>query len=493
MADPEHLDILKQGVEVWNKWRSENPTVRPDLIGAELHEKVFSGANFSNTLLRDTTFNRGNLQGADLNRAFLPFASFVNVNLKGADLSNVLAAGTYFSDSSLTDVRFDGADIQHADFGNADLSGAKFNRAQIINTNFFGTILKDADFAEATIAYVSFNNTDLGVAQNLDSVQHVGPSSIGIDTIYKSHGKISEKFLRACGVLEDFITHMPTLVAAIEPIQFYSCFISYSHKDEEFARRLYSRMRDEGLRVWYAPEEMKGGRKLHEQIFSAIQLHDKLLLVLSKNSLQSDWVMTEIRRARKAEREENRRKLFPIRLVDFEAIQQWECFDADSGKDLTVELREYFIPDFSNWKDHDAFENAFDRLLRDLKAEEDNGLNLETTSNSLYQRAVLSPRNTFREEWDKVESSIIRVAKRYGWVNEGEMVDCGQLINKLFEAEKIDKDTKEEFFSLSKWHNNVVLFNSSPVEPGMAIHFADRAKELQKAFDRLLRDLRTSM
>jgi hypothetical protein len=129
-------------------------------------------------------------------------------------------------------------------------------------------------------------------------------------------------------------------------------------------------MREANLRVWYAPEEMKGGRKLHEQIFSAIQVHDKLLLVLSENSLQSEWVMTEIRRARKAEREENRRKLFPIRLVDFDAIHKWECFDADSGNDLAVELREYFTPDFSNWKDHDSFERAFERLLRDLKAGE---------------------------------------------------------------------------------------------------------------------------
>ncbi|PYS52390.1 MAG: hypothetical protein DMF68_01875 [Acidobacteria bacterium] len=84
--------------------------------------------------------------------------------------------------------------------------------------------------------------------------------------------------------------------------RFYSCFISYSHKDEEFAKKLYARMRGAGLRVWYAPEEIKGGQKLHKQIFNAIQVHDKLLLVLSEHSLQSEWVMTEIRRTRKAER-----------------------------------------------------------------------------------------------------------------------------------------------------------------------------------------------
>jgi hypothetical protein len=87
---------------------------------------------------------------------------------------------------------------------------------------------------------------------------------------------------------------------------------------------------------------------------------------LSEANLQSEWVMTELRKARKAERQRGKRKLFPVRLVDKETLRDWECFDADGGQDLAVELREYFIPDFSNWKDHDAFA----RLLEDLRAEE---------------------------------------------------------------------------------------------------------------------------
>ena len=129
-------------------------------------------------------------------------------------------------------------------------------------------------------------------------------------------------------------------------------------------------MRDEKLRVWFAPEDAQGGKKLYEQIERAIQVHDRLLIVLSERSLQSKWVMTEIRRARKVELKENRRKLFPIRLIDYETLQAWECFDADTGEDLASEVRQYFIPDFSNWKEHDAFEKAFERLLRDLRAEE---------------------------------------------------------------------------------------------------------------------------
>ena len=86
--------------------------------------------------------------------------------------------------------------------------------------------------------------------------------------------------------------------------------------------------------------------------------------------MHSERVKTEIANARRREVTEKKRVLFPIRLVDFEAVRNWTCFDADIGKDSAREIREYFIPDFSNWKDHDSFEQAFARLLRDLKADD---------------------------------------------------------------------------------------------------------------------------
>src|SRR5205814_6046947 len=144
-------------------------------------------------------------------------------------------------------------------------------------------------------------------------------------------------------------------IRAGPPIQWHSCFISYSTKDDEFARQLHSRMRMAGMRVWFAPEDLKGGKKLHEQLFEAIQIHDRLLLVLSEHSIQSEWVMTEIHKAREVEKREGRRKLFPIRLVNFDTLGAWTCFDADSGKDLAAEVREYFVPDFCSWQNEDAF------------------------------------------------------------------------------------------------------------------------------------------
>jgi hypothetical protein len=209
--------------------------------------------------------------------------------------------------------------------------------------------------------------SDLSGVIGLELTFHYGPSYVDVGSLLSTKTSLPEEFLRGCGIRREEIDYFRSVIAV--RAKFFSCFISYSTQDEEFAKRLYSRMCDEHLRVWFAPKDIKGGQKLYEQIERAIQMHDRLLLVLSENSLQSEWVMTEIRRARKAEIKERRRKLFPIRLVDMEVIRNWECFDADGGKDLAVEVREYFIPDFSNWKDCISFDTAFERLLGDLRAE----------------------------------------------------------------------------------------------------------------------------
>jgi hypothetical protein len=88
----------------------------------------------------------------------------------------------------------------------------------------------------------------------------------------------------------------------------------------------------------------------HRSRDEAIRLHDKLLLILSEDSMKSEWVKTEIAKARKREVKDGKRVLFPVRLVGLEALRDWERFDGDTGKDSAREIREYFIPDFSNWK-----------------------------------------------------------------------------------------------------------------------------------------------
>jgi hypothetical protein len=80
-------------------------------------------------------------------------------------------------------------------------------------------------------------------------------------------------------------------------------------------------------------------------------------------------VKTEIAIARGRADQQKSQMLIPITLVPFDRITDWKLFDADRGIDTAREIREYFIPDFSDWKDHDSYVKAFERLLRDLKAD----------------------------------------------------------------------------------------------------------------------------
>jgi hypothetical protein len=232
------------------------------------------------------------------------------------------------------------------------LQGASLIDANLTWTTLTPSDLREADITGATMAWTTLVSVDLRQVKGLNSVVHKGPSPVGIDAIYRSHGEISEVFLRGAGVPESFIAYARSLVG--KPVEFYSCFISYSTLDQPFADRLHTDLQSKGVRCWFAPHDVKGGRKLHEQIDEAIRVYDRLLLILSPASMSSEWVKTEIANARKREVREKRQMLFPLRLVDYDAIRDWEAFDSDTGKDSAREIREYFIPDFSRWKDHDA-------------------------------------------------------------------------------------------------------------------------------------------
>lgn len=364
MADEKELSILRQGADAWNEYR-RGWIIFPNLAEADLSDMDLEGANLSFARLSHACLTGTVLRGADLRAANLTSATLVDAKLEGADLSGALLHSADLS----------GADLTCANL--SDVCMILFERMFDINPRSVcrksggGSYLTHANLTGATISSTLFGGCDLSSVEGLDTLRHLGPSSITIETIFRSRGQLPERFLRGCGVPDSLIRYIPSLVSSEDGIQFYSCFISYSSKDEQFAMRLYGRMRDAHLRVWFAPVDIEGGKKLHEQIEAAIRIYDKLLIVLSEASLQSAWVMDELRKGFKAERDTGERKLFPVRLTDYETLKRWDCRDSVSGKDLAEEVRQYHIPDFSHWKDHDEFEAAFSRLLKDLRAEDD--------------------------------------------------------------------------------------------------------------------------
>ena len=87
--------------------------------------------------------------------------------------------------------------------------------------------------------------------------------------------------------------------------------------------------------------------------------------------MNSEWMKRKFSTPGR-EVKEGKRVPFPIRPAEFETLRDSGRFlDDDTGRDLASarnRLAEYFIPDFANWKDHDSYQNGFERLLKDLKS-----------------------------------------------------------------------------------------------------------------------------
>jgi hypothetical protein len=307
MANRQHLGLLLDGVDAWNQWRRDNPDVRP--------------------YLREADLSRTELGGADLTEAHLGQANFFSANLCGANLRGANLTGTDFCDTEL--------------YG-ADLTGA-------------------------WIAKTRFVNVDLREVKGLDSVVHSGPSTIGIDTIYKSSGQIPPAFLRGCNVPEALITYIPSLVAAQSGIEYHSVFLCYSIEDHAFAERLSVDLEVNGFRCWFRPHHTDDGSTKDEQDFS-IQMLDRQLLILSNHSIHSSWIRSEVEKTLLRGLNENRRIVYPVSTCSLEELEKWKT-DPEPGKDYAREIREYFIPNFSNWHDSYAYDQVFAALLREFRSD----------------------------------------------------------------------------------------------------------------------------
>ena len=301
MASSEHLQALGEGERVWKEWREAHPHIPPDFRGADLRRRMLRGLDLSSS----------NFSGADLRDANLRRADLSEAKLDGARLYRVLLSGT-----------------------------------KLRGTSFKGTVLYETVFADV----------DLSNAVNLAECIHKGPSVIDHRTLLRSRG-LPRDFLRGCGLPDNVIAE------ALGPRQsfkrYWSCFISYSSRDQAFADRLYRDLQAHGIRCWFAPKDMPIGAKIRDAIDEAIRGTGKMLLVLSENSMASNWVEKEFETAFEEERRRRDTVVFPVRLdkSPFESTHSW----------IADVRRARHIGDFSGWKNNALYRGAFERLLHDLQ------------------------------------------------------------------------------------------------------------------------------
>jgi hypothetical protein len=336
----------KDGIAEWNRRRQAGAKI-PDLTQAHLEGWLHGVDLFGARLLQAT------LSGAELNEAGLNGANLLQADLVETDLS--------------------GARLNGSTLRQADLRRSKLCKCNLRGTEFRETELEGCDFSRAHCGATVFANVDLSQVTGLDSVTHDGPSTIGIDSLFRSGGKIPEGFLRGCGVPDVMIADIPALVGALQPMQFCSCFISYSSKDEEFATRLHNDFQAAGIRCWKWDHDAQTGKSLWGEIDRAIRVHDKVILVASESSLKSPAVNREIERAIQQEDERTTLKqhgkyareidvLFPVRLDDH-LFHGWEH---ERKADVTKKV----VANARGWETkRGVYKKVLDRLLRDLKAE----------------------------------------------------------------------------------------------------------------------------
>ena len=381
MANLKHMDNIKRGVDTWNAWRGNNSHILPSLSEAGLHMAYLNKANLSRADLSDAGLRladliEANLKGADLCWANLSEANLRKANLEKTNLQSVNMNGSNLADANLSKADLSQANVSRAilmnaelvstnlngaDLSGTDLRGANLKKANLIGTNLTNANLEGADFSDAITGATLFGNVNLSKVKGLETLVHLGPSTVGIDTIYKSRGSIPVVFLKNAGVPDHLIEYIEMFVDRHE--KYYSCFITCSSRDQEFAENLQSYLKAHGVRCWLATEKTKRRDRRHKIINSAVNIHDKVIMILSENSVERDWSENEIETVLQKEYIQGNSVFFPVSIDD--AIKFTE-------KSWAIKMRKsYRVHDFSMWRDRNVFQDAFSYLLSALTAEEE--------------------------------------------------------------------------------------------------------------------------
>jgi hypothetical protein len=307
--------------------------------------------------LRDADLSRAFLYGIDLSEALLSRADLREADLSlaqlcGALLSEVDMSGARLRGANLCDADLRGALLSEADLSEADLRGALLSEALLRGTHLHGARCDGANLSHAFFEETCLADNDFRLVKGLAEINHLGPSHMALSSVKLPQDGSALHFLRGVGVPEEWISDYRS--HAVSPIQPHTCSLAYTSRDEPFARHLHVDLQDQGVRCWLAPNEQKTSGKLSGHF------NGKLVLVLSRHVLTSTWIETEVKMLLEKERHQRRQMLFPVRID--ESVMQ-------TNQAWIVKLHGRHIGDFRRWTDPVVSQQAFERLLRDLKAE----------------------------------------------------------------------------------------------------------------------------
>ena len=296
MANMEHVQLVRRGRDHVARWREANPNEQLDLNAAYMSyvrapQVNISGADLRNSDLMGAVMRRANLSGcylnpshmyhadlreADVTNALLNGANMRGADLRGTDLSGADLDRAVLSDANLSGANLSGANLQRtsligAKLAGANLTGANFSGADLVRSDLTDAVLVDtdlfqariwgctmngADLSDSSLGYTVFQDCDLRNVVGLERVRHDAPSSIGVDTIYRSGGQLPSAFLSSAGVPGSITILQETIPSEGAPLgEFY---ISCRDDDEGFARKLSADLGNLGITTWVFSERVRG-------------------------------------------------------------------------------------------------------------------------------------------------------------------------------------------------------------------------------------------
>ena len=149
MANPQHLEIIKNGNTVWNDWRINHPEIMPDLWGADFSGIDLIGIDLSGCDITEGQFVDANLTGAHLFSSNLTCANFRRATLWNTNFENARLPMADFREANLRDAHFKGADLSEANLSGAVLVGTNFDNAILRGCNVYGCSCWNVNLSEA--------------------------------------------------------------------------------------------------------------------------------------------------------------------------------------------------------------------------------------------------------------------------------------------------------------------------------------------------------